>query len=550
VFFDTREVDDGSVLRATVCVVGGGVAGITLALEFERQGVDTILVESGGFTPDEAVRDLYRGENVGVPYVFADGCRSRYFGGSSNCWGGWCRPLSAHEMAPREWIPESGWPFDRAALEPFYQRAHPVLSLGPNDYDVERWVTAIGRPDVQRVPLPTGQVRDMLSQIGSPLALGEVYRKTLERAKRVRVYLYANAVDIRTDPDATAVLQVRLKTLSGRSVTVESSAFVLACGGIENARLLLTSDTVQPGGLGNANDLVGRYFADHPRASFGTVRLGPHWSGSRLYDVSSRTVNNVARAVSANGALISGHFCIDTEVQRRERLLHAQLWLSAVVPGEDTVAAEAIIRMRHRQLGKSPPGPSFWDDVALLAGHPAAAARFLAGRLLYPRSRITELRIAVACEPSPDRESRVTLSDLRDQLGMRRVRVNWRLGEDVRHTIDRSVAIFAEELRTAGLAEVDSVVPLEGRAWPGNPATPWHNLGTWHHMGTTRMHDSPGHGVVDRDCRVHGLANLYVAGSSVFPTYGANMPTLTIAALSLRLADHIAATTDAVRALG
>lgn len=185
-FFDTRAAPDGTTLYGTVCVIGGGVAGITLALEFERRGIDVVLLESGGFDPDEATNDLNRGDNAGLRFAWADGARSRYLGGSSNCWGGWCGPLRDHDMARRDWVPDSGWPFDRAALDPYYRRAHPVLRLGPYDYDVARWVAAINRPDVRRIPLPTGRVHDILTQFSSPHRLEAVYREDLRRAAHVR----------------------------------------------------------------------------------------------------------------------------------------------------------------------------------------------------------------------------------------------------------------------------------------------------------------------------------------------------------------------------
>ena len=134
-FIDTRTVEHNTVIETTVCIIGGGVAGITLALEMSRAGVDTCMLESGGFGPDDETRDLYRGENVGLPYSFADGSRSRYFGGSSNCWGGWCRPLDPWDFEKRDWIPHSGWPFGLEELAPYYARTHELLKLGPQNFD-------------------------------------------------------------------------------------------------------------------------------------------------------------------------------------------------------------------------------------------------------------------------------------------------------------------------------------------------------------------------------------------------------------------------------
>ncbi len=165
--------------------------------------------------------------------------------------------------------------------------------------------------------------------------------------------------------------------------------------------------------------------------------------------------------------------------------------------------------------------------------HPADTIGYGFTRVFQPRWLIRGVKFEAIVEPEPNPESRVTLSSKRDQLGMSRVRVDWRLGTLVQRTFDRTFAILAEELKCSGVAEVILDPPLEGGEWPSDL------VGTWHHMGTTRIHDSPKHGVVDRDCRVHGMTNLYVAGSSIFPTAGANFPTTTITALTLKLSDHI-----------
>ena len=160
-FVDTRRLDEGSNIRTEICIVGGGAAGITLALEFEKHGIDTCLLESGGFVADDATRDLYRGECIGLPYLFADGCRSRFLGGSSNCWGGWCRPLEEEDFQHREWVPNSGWPFPKAELQSYYDLAQGILKLGPNRYDMDFWIDAIAKRAVvgSRSPAAASSMR-------------------------------------------------------------------------------------------------------------------------------------------------------------------------------------------------------------------------------------------------------------------------------------------------------------------------------------------------------------------------------------------------------
>ena len=343
-FCDARLGDDGPESKSTVCIIGGGAAGITMALEFERLGIDTIVLESGGFKPDPETMDLYRGENIGIPYQFGDEFRSRLLGGGSNCWGGWCRPLDAEDMRPRDWVPNSGWPFGLDELMPYYERAHPVLRLGPVNYEIEHWVSAINRPDVRRMPLPSGEVIDSVSQFSPPTRFGKDYRRSLKAARHVRVFLYANVVDIDTDPAGRSVRRVHVKTLSGRRMTVEARQFILACGGIENARILLSSNKTHASGLGNANDLVGRYFMDHPRLKLGKITLREPWRRNKLYDIMFHYLN---RTVKAKGTHIAAQMTVSHAAQQRERLLNGRVWFSSIFPGEGTAAADALVRMKQ-----------------------------------------------------------------------------------------------------------------------------------------------------------------------------------------------------------
>lgn len=532
-FIDTRRVEEGVIVDTTICIIGGGIAGITLALEMEKAGIATCLLESGGFDPNDETRDLNRGEHIGLPYHFGDGCRSRFLGGGSNCWGGWCRPLEPEDFEKRDWIPYSGWPFGLEELAPFYERTHDLLKLGPKNFDPAFWETAINRNDVRRIPLTSGKVKDNISQFSPPVRFGKEYRDVLKRAKNVRVFLYANVVDIETDTSARTVSRTKVVTLSGRTMYIAAKHFVLAAGGIENPRLLLSSNKSQAAGLGNGNDLVGRFFMDHPRLMSGNVRFVKEWSRNKLYDIKYHYQN---ATVAARGTHIASQFSLVPEVMRSERLLNAQVWFSSVFPGEGSEGAQALFRFKQALLHKEQPGWQIEKDLATMVAHPIDTLGYGFTRFFQPRSLISSVKFQAIVEPEPNPDSRVMLSmTQRDRLGMQRVRVDWRLGEQVKRTFDRTFAILADEIRGSGIASVTLDPAIEGNPWPSS----LEKEGTWHHMGTTRMHDSPTLGVVDRDCKVHGMSNLYISGSSVFPTAGANYPTITIAALTLRLSAHL-----------
>lgn len=534
-FIDTRQVSQDKALIATVCIIGGGVAGISIARELEKQGIDTCLLESGGLQPDHETRDLYRGKSTGLNYQFADGCRARFLGGSSNCWGGWSRPLDAWDFEQRDWVPHSGWPFGLSHLEPYYRRTHEVLKLGPDNFDPSYWEKAIARSDVRRIPLKSGMVRDTISQFSPPVRFGKDYRRELRNARYVRVFLHANVTQIVPDPMGGRIKEVTVQTLTGKRMRVAARIFILATGGIENARLLLASNKVVPAGLGNKHDLVGRFFMDRPRILSGDVNFAHAWSRNKLYDIKYHYMNS---AVAAHGVHIAAQLALTPATLEKERLLNARICFCSEFPGEGSQGAQALFRCKQALLSKDQPGWRLRDDVLAMVKEPLNTFSYGFTRLFHPRAMIKKVSFQLIVEPTPNPDSRVSLSlTQKDALGIPRVEVNWRLDKQVRRTADRSLALIATELRHSGIAQVTLDPSMELHGWPATMEAE----GTWHHMGTTRMHSDEKKGVVDADCKVHGFSNFYIAGSSVFPTAGANFPTITITALALRLAEHVIA---------
>jgi choline dehydrogenase-like flavoprotein len=320
-------------------------------------------------------------------------------------------------------------------------------------------------------------------------------------------------------------------TLTGKYMEVKAKHYVLATGGIENARLLLASNKVQPCGLGNGNDLVGRFFMDHPRLLTGNIRFAHEWSRNKLSDVKYHYMN---AAVAAHGTHIAHQFALTPDVLEKEGLLNARVWFNSVFPGEGSEGAQALFRIKQALLQKDQEDWSLTKDILTMITHPLDTLGYGYTRLFQPRWLIKGVKFQLIVEPEPDPNSRVMLSpSQKDQLGMNRVRVDWRLTSRVQRTFDRTLEILADDMRRSGVAEVELDPPIEGKKWPSDLE------GTWHHMGTTRMHDSPKQGVVDRNCKVHGMSNLFIAGSSLFPTCGANFPTITLAALAFRLSEHL-----------
>jgi len=523
-FHDARSVD-ATTLEADICIVGAGAAGITLARELAGSTFRVVVLESGGFEFHHRPQLLYLGANVGLPSYSPARSRFRFFGGSTTRWGKQCRPLDAIDFEARPGIDGSGWPLTLAELEPYYRRAQQICGLGAFDYSHSTWLP--GGPENLRVV--TEQLDSRIFQFSHPSDFGAMYRDELSTARNVRVYLNANVVDI--DRAGDRVTGVRVATFNGRRVAVKAGAVVLACGGIENARLLLAAGGGARGGIGNEHDLVGRYFMDHPYFLAGHFEAAnpPHSRSPYVIEDYAR----VGVEQKANAA-----FALHPDLLRAEGLNSAAVYFvrrpsyksaPEYFSAGGKSFAHLVDVLRHHELPNRDSGRHVLSAVRGYRDIGRTLARQVR-ELVRPRPL---LALRAVIEATPNRESRVRLGPAKDHFGMPRVEVDWRLNASDQLGLRRLLDVMRDEFRRLGLGTIVLDPGADAAGWPNSMT------GGKHHMGTTRMHVDPRSGVVDPHCRVHDCANLYVAGSSVFPTCGYANPTLTIVALAVRLCDRL-----------
>ncbi len=537
---DYRAADAPDDFDAQLCIVGGGPAGIILAHQFLGTSIRVCLLEGGGLSGDAEIQSLYAGESIGSPSLDPMICRLRAFGGSTNVWGGGCMPLSQHDLSAREWVPHSGWPLTYAELDPYYRKARRVLGIDEHDFDDGGFHST----PVRTPPHFDGDALVNRNFVLSPVFFGPHYRADLARAGNIEVILHANLLELQAEAEGRHVREARIGALNGRRGTVRAQHYVLACGGIENARLLLLSDQ-QAGGLGNGHDLVGRYFMDHPRGRLGTLHADSTRELTRPYDRSS----------DRSRLPVFPELCLADAAMRRHRLLSGRarpVSIEAEPPAGIRAARKLRAALRRKQPDEGASLEGQMSDALSLYPQQAQAreslgklalqiapglgdiARGVVNRLQnQPVVRSDHVDVIGYFEQAPNPDSRVMLADETDALGQRKVRIDWRLTDLDWHTYRTSAELFGHELagKCGGRFRMDE--------WLQDRGAEPQLQGTAHHMGTTRMSDDPAQGVVDRNCRVHGVDNLHVIGSSVFPTGGWAFPTFTIAALSMRLAEHL-----------
>jgi choline dehydrogenase-like flavoprotein len=503
---DARLLDNDSLIEGDLCIVGAGAAGITMALEWLNTSRKVILLEGGGFEYDDKVQELYRGKNTGEPYYPLKSTRLHYFGGTTGHWGGFCSILDPIDFVKRDWVNESGWPIAEPDLVPFYTRAHDYLDLGHYDYTAAYWQER--NPDFVPLPLNEAIVWNKIWRFSPPTRYGAKYRDTVVNAPNIALYTYANLVDIRATDNVSAIREVIVRNHAGKTHRVRARYFVLACCAIQNARILLAANRQAPSGLGNDQDLVGRYFMEHIEVKSAELWLN-HPSALNFYMLNPRA--RVELAISARK-------------QEECRMLNGT---ASLQPLSTARKLKPVIETWSRD------DPRESKEVMHADQDKAVGSRF-AQMLHSNKHRAFEL--ATRMEQAPNPLSRVSLDTEKDELGVPRAMLHWALTPLDKRSIRKLYELIGQEMGAAGIGRVQVMEYLRGEhddSWP--PFTG----GGWHHMGTTRMSDDPAKGVVDPDCRVFGIENLYIAGSSCFPTSGAVNPTLTLVALALRLADHL-----------
>ncbi len=511
---DFRLYDSEDDIYCDICIAGAGAAGVAMALSLAQQDHRVVLLEAGGLDYEEETQDPYIADNIGRPYHDIATTRLRFLGGSTNHWGGMCSHLDPHDFEKRSWVPYSGWPIGFDDLKPWYERAHAWVELGAFDYRRD----VISPDGIRYLPFDDGRLgHKMWHYSRPPTNFGVDHRAKLEAAQTLDVLLYANLVDIELGKLSNEVRGFVIRTFEGKKATVRARHFVLAMGGLENPRLLLSATSDRPAGIGNERDLVGRFFMEHLNADAGQVATNDEsWSSS--YDSLFRG-DRQYRA-----------FLLPSEKEQQER----QILGSAVGLGplfharERSVAYESLHKIKMAWLRRRLP-----DD---LGGHISNLITDAAGLKEALEERFDPtIYLYTEAEQSPNPDSRVMLAQDRDALGLQRIQLDWRLNDIDKRSIREVAYLVGQELGRMNKGRVGLPLwLLEESISDDDPM-----IGGYHHMGTTRMSSDPATGVVDSDCRIFTTANLYVAGSSVFTTGGAANPTLTIVAMALRLADHL-----------
>ena len=503
---DARQLDNNSKIEGDICIIGAGAAGISMALEWINTPYKVILLEGGGFEYDDKVQELYKGKMTGQSNFPLKSARLHMFGGSTGHWGGMCSTFDPIAFQKRDWVPLSGWPFSQADLMPFYMRSQNYLDIQDMEFDSTVWQ----KKDPSLVPLPfTKHFWPKIWRFSGPTRYGTKYKDTIVNAKNIYLYTFANATDIRTNDTVNSVSEIIVKNHAGKTHTVVAKHYVLACCAIQNSRMLLASNKQAPNGLGNDNDLVGRHFMDHAE-----IHAGELW----LNDA------NALKYYMYKPPRAKAELALKPESQAQFQILNG---ITSLSPLE---LDKKIPPLSKTWSGEDP--RKNWKVVS----EADLDARGNKIERLFASKEHQSYRLVVRLEQQPNPNSRVLLDKELDSLGVPRAILHWDMTAVEKRSLRKIIELIGKEAGLSAFGRVKMDVSLQDEK---NPELPEHTSGGWHHMGTTRMDNDPKRGVTDGNGKVHGIDNLYTAGSSNFTTGGGVNPTLTVVAVSIRLSDHI-----------
>ncbi len=527
-YLDPSKINQNETIKTDVCIVGGGAAGISLALEFSKQKFNVLIIESGDKKFKHRNQHLSSSKSVGIPTSSIMFSRRRQFGGTTVTWAGRCRPLDEIDFIKKDWVPFSGWPFSKDELDPYYKRSQKVFGLDDYNYSFfseksDDWFDKLSnKTDFSGKAFLTS----------SSINFSIVHSQELEKSPNIKILLNTNVTHVNLDSSGKEVNSLTCKTIQGKRFFVSSSVFILAAGALEITKLLLSSNQVQKNGVGNQNDLVGRFYMDH--AHF--------WSGAFINPTHKLSFGKENIQYFGKQSLFLRTYLglgLKEKYIENEKLTNAAgffIHRSWNKSQDEYYSIEGIAFQNIYDILRHYKYP----DIKLLIKNIFILIKNIMGFIHYSVQYMTSIweeddwvGIHSQFEQVPNPESRITLSSTKNELGQANIIINWKLTSQDFENMNIFHSKMKMSFEKIGLSFKLFPINYENEYYP-NRLIPGK-----HHMGTTRMNNDPNLGVVDENCKIHGVSNLYVASSSVFPTSGQANPTMTIVALAIKLADHI-----------
>lgn len=520
---DGKSLSNDTRIEADICILGAGVAGIILANELKNSFANIVVLEAGGEQYSTESQSLYAANKNSKGYPDPQHSRLRFLGGSSNHWGNNTSPLSKIDFEVRDWIPNSGWPIKLTTLEPYYTKAANYCGTMSDGYQTSFWANKFNQPNLAK---GSDNIETAVAKAAMPpTRFFAKHGQSISEHPNITIYKNMNVVGVDFDAQTNQVTKVQAKTYNNLEHSITAKVFIMCLGGIENARMLLHFNSQNKNLLGNEFDNVGRYFMDHT-----TVRA------AQLFTNDEERFS-LFEAKYIDERMIKTFFQLSEKslIDNQTTNLRIPLIKASQYELSDGISSFHLMKQAFSEY--SLPDnlfshiSNFVMDIDLVA---EAIGRTSFDTSLFDHANdFAGFSLPMMMEHTPHRDNQIKLSDTKDKLGVPKIDIVWEVKQEDKDRVWKTLEIFAREVGAQGIGRLKLLKEREDRIFGDQMG-----FGS-HHMGTTRMSDDKKYGVVDKNLKVFGTDNMYVAGSSVFPTGGHVPPTLTISALAIRLADEI-----------
>ncbi len=521
---DASNIEENSTFKADICILGGGIAGIVLANELLNTNKSIILLESGTELYDKKTQALYEAESIPPLFPNPLSSRLRLLGGSSNHWENSTERFSPIDLKKRDWVDDSGWPFSYEELEPYYVQAEEYTKVGKDGYHFGFWQEKFNSTDM--FPKPS-LFNSAVSK--SPLYPTQFYREygdKLKHAKNIRIIKNANVINIKYNSETQTVKSTIFRSLKNRQHQVDASTFIMCLGGIENTRMLLTFNENYDDKLGNQHGNVGRYFMEHP-----TVRA------AHFLPLNENKLDKIYEGILDGALYVIGRASLNESAQKTHHTNNLRMYFTkhSKIKLSEGISSAHIISNSIESGGAPDEFGGHLMNMIKDIDHIAEAflRKELDTSFFDSTYEFGGYQITSMIEQTPDKNNRIRLGEQKDALGLKKVKIDFRVTESDKKKTWKTLELLSQDPNIQSIGRIRLLKDRESRIWTSQ-------LGFGqHHMGTTKMSHHIENGVVDPSLKVFGTNNFYISGSSVFPTGGHVPPTLTIIAVTIRLANEL-----------
>ena len=508
-FKDLKDFPSNSILNYDICIAGTGPAGISVARKLLGTDLKIVILESGGLEPEPEYQELNEGINSGPSYLSLEGPRLRCFGGAGKLWAGHCAPFESDEFDKKSYVPLSGWPISLNDLKIYYKQAAEMLGISYEKfYNKDLLGKTFKEKSFNEFERDDSFLSANVLQVSNVdnRDLAEKYRNDLESSVNTDVIFHSTVTKLNFSKNNKNVESISIADLNNNSGTIKAKIFVLACGALENPRILLTSKKFNKKEISNDNNFVGSCFMSHPGIK-------------EVAEINKNTSEICLKNETDNSFRI--FFEINSRERIKQKILRHSLSVSQLndLTNKSTYTSGRIFSELKR----------LFDDFNLFS-----ATKKITCKIKGANYSSNKWNLGVGLEQPPRLTNNLKLHDTLDALGVPKINMFWDdLSKIEKDTVVKSVKTMARELGLLGTGKIKFKNELlSGQSYKFNDSIN-------HHIGTTRMSESSKTGVVDKNCKVFGVSNLYIAGSSVFTTSSIVNPTYTIIALSLRLGEYL-----------